>query len=199
MPNSATPTNKPAGQQPALHKIATRPAYCASGSCEAIDRPIFKEASRGSSTSVRATGADLTIPANPGCSMKITRALGDRGNPLHVAHIAEVIDAPVRSRPQPSALPHGNGANAQPRVAICCSRRSVTTSEPRCRVSRLQTDNATAVSRLPADTAAKPLDQVHAHAAMISQVRSAGVPRLIRRTANRAEDRLILWGPWALG
>jgi hypothetical protein len=82
---------------------------------KAIGHPIFKYASRGSSTSVRAIGADLMISANPGCSMQITRALGDQGNALHVAHIAKVIDAPVRSRPRPSALPNGNGANAPAR------------------------------------------------------------------------------------
>jgi len=69
---------------------------------KAIDHPIFKSTSRGSSTSVRATGADLMISANPGCSMQITRTLGDQGNALHVAYIAKVIDAPVRPRPSPA-------------------------------------------------------------------------------------------------
>jgi hypothetical protein len=39
------------------------------------------------------------VSTNPGCFIQITRALGDQGNALHVAHIAKVIDAPVRSRP----------------------------------------------------------------------------------------------------
>jgi glycolate oxidase iron-sulfur subunit len=59
---------------------------------------------------VRATRADLMVTANPGCSMQITRALGAQGHLLQVAHIAEVIDASIRSRPA-SALLHGNSAN----------------------------------------------------------------------------------------
>jgi hypothetical protein len=46
--------------------------------------------------------------------MQITGTLGDQGNVLPVAHIATVIDAPVRSA-RPSALPHGNGANVPAR------------------------------------------------------------------------------------
>ena len=53
---------------------------------------------------LRATAARLVVSANPGCSMQIAAALGaDGGEPVAVAHIAEVLDASFRGLP-PSAL-----------------------------------------------------------------------------------------------
>lgn len=54
--------------------------------------------------SVRATGADLVVSANPGCSLQIAQALGASGQPLPVAHIAEVIDASIMGRPPATLL-----------------------------------------------------------------------------------------------
>jgi glycolate oxidase iron-sulfur subunit len=48
---------------------------------------------------VRATGADLLVSANPGCSLQIARALAAAGQPMPVAHIAEVVDAAIAGRP----------------------------------------------------------------------------------------------------
>ncbi|MFC5752705.1 (Fe-S)-binding protein [Actinomadura rugatobispora] len=45
---------------------------------------------------VRATGADLLVAANPGCSMQIATALERQGVRLPVAHTAEVLDASLR-------------------------------------------------------------------------------------------------------
>ena len=48
---------------------------------------------------VQATGADLLVSANPGCSLQIAKALAAAGHPLPVAHIAEVLDASIRALP----------------------------------------------------------------------------------------------------
>ena len=49
--------------------------------------------------SVLATGAQLLISANPGCSLQIASALAGRGRDIAVAHTAEVLDASIRGRP----------------------------------------------------------------------------------------------------
>jgi len=49
---------------------------------------------------LRATGARLVVSANPGCSLQIAAALAaDGGEPVAVAHIAEVLDASLRGLP----------------------------------------------------------------------------------------------------
>jgi glycolate oxidase iron-sulfur subunit len=55
-------------------------------------------------TAVRAAGADLLVSANPGCTMQISKALAAQGHSLQVAHLAEVIDASIRSRPASTLL-----------------------------------------------------------------------------------------------
>jgi glycolate dehydrogenase iron-sulfur subunit len=46
---------------------------------------------------VRAAPADLLVSANPGCALQISRALAaDGGQPLPMAHVAEVLDASIR-------------------------------------------------------------------------------------------------------
>ncbi|MFJ2031016.1 (Fe-S)-binding protein [Streptosporangium sp. NPDC087985] len=58
---------------------------------------------------VLATGADLLVSANPGCTMQITSAIRRRGaKALPVAHIAQVLDASLRGLPGVS----GASANA---------------------------------------------------------------------------------------
>jgi glycolate oxidase iron-sulfur subunit len=54
--------------------------------------------------SVRTTGADLVVSANPGCSLQLAQALDATGDPLPVAHIAEVIDASIQGRPAATLL-----------------------------------------------------------------------------------------------
>jgi glycolate oxidase iron-sulfur subunit len=46
-------------------------------------------------------GAPLLISANPGCSLQIASALGDRGTHIAVAHVAEVLDASINRIPLP--------------------------------------------------------------------------------------------------
>ncbi|HEY8451732.1 MAG: heterodisulfide reductase-related iron-sulfur binding cluster [Micromonosporaceae bacterium] len=50
---------------------------------------------------VAATGADLLVSANPGCSMQIAAALRRAGRELPVAHVAEVLDTAIRGAPPP--------------------------------------------------------------------------------------------------
>jgi glycolate oxidase iron-sulfur subunit len=48
-------------------------------------------------SSVRQTGADLLVSANPGCALQITKALAaDGAQPVPMAHVAEVLDASIR-------------------------------------------------------------------------------------------------------
>jgi glycolate oxidase iron-sulfur subunit len=54
--------------------------------------------------SVAATGADLLVSANPGCSLQIAQALAKSGQAMPVAHIAEVLDASIRGRPAADLL-----------------------------------------------------------------------------------------------
>jgi glycolate oxidase iron-sulfur subunit len=53
---------------------------------------------------VRATGADLLVSGNPGCSLQLAQALGAAGQPMPVAHLAEVIDASITGRPPETLL-----------------------------------------------------------------------------------------------
>ena len=46
-------------------------------------------------------GAQLLVSANPGCSLQIASALGDRGAHIAVAHVAEVLDASIFRTPLP--------------------------------------------------------------------------------------------------
>jgi glycolate dehydrogenase iron-sulfur subunit len=48
---------------------------------------------------VAAAGGQLLVSANPGCAMQIAAALRDRGTPLPVAHVAQVLDASLRGLP----------------------------------------------------------------------------------------------------
>jgi glycolate oxidase iron-sulfur subunit len=48
---------------------------------------------------VRATGADLLVSANPGCTLQISRALAATGAAMPMAHIAEVLDASIQGQP----------------------------------------------------------------------------------------------------
>jgi glycolate oxidase iron-sulfur subunit len=58
-----------------------------------------RELGERKAASVRGTGAQLLISANPGCSMQIASALEARGEHIAVAHTAEILDASIRGRP----------------------------------------------------------------------------------------------------
>jgi glycolate oxidase iron-sulfur subunit len=53
---------------------------------------------------VAATGADVLVSANPGCTLQIAAALAVAGTPMPALHIAEVLDASLRGRPASSLL-----------------------------------------------------------------------------------------------
>jgi len=53
---------------------------------------------------VAATGADVVVSANPGCTLQIAAALGAAGTTMPALHIAEVLDASLRGRPASSLL-----------------------------------------------------------------------------------------------
>jgi glycolate oxidase iron-sulfur subunit len=53
---------------------------------------------------VSATGADLLVAANPGCSLQIATALRRRGDDIAVAHTADVLDASIRGIGKESLL-----------------------------------------------------------------------------------------------
>jgi Fe-S oxidoreductase len=54
---------------------------------------------------VAATGAQLLVSANPGCTMQIAAALRRRGDrPIPVAHTAQVLDASLRGLPVSTLL-----------------------------------------------------------------------------------------------
>ena len=54
---------------------------------------------------VSATGADLLVAANPGCSLQIATALRRRGEEMAVAHTAEVLDASIRGTGKEQLFP----------------------------------------------------------------------------------------------
>jgi glycolate oxidase iron-sulfur subunit len=62
-----------------------------------------RELGERKAAAIRATGARLVVSANPGCSLQIAVALAaDGGDPVAVAHIAEVLDASLRGLPASS-------------------------------------------------------------------------------------------------
>jgi glycolate dehydrogenase iron-sulfur subunit len=54
-------------------------------------------------SAIQATGADLVVSGNPGCSLQIAATLAESGSAgPAVAHTAEVLDASIRGRPVPA-------------------------------------------------------------------------------------------------
>jgi len=62
-----------------------------------------RELGQRKAASVRQTGAQLLISANPGCSLQIASALAARGDSIATAHTAEVLDASIRGVPVPGS------------------------------------------------------------------------------------------------
>ncbi|HEY2579806.1 MAG TPA: heterodisulfide reductase-related iron-sulfur binding cluster [Streptosporangiaceae bacterium] len=58
-----------------------------------------RELGERKAATVRATGAELLISANPGCSLQIASALAAQGVSMPVAHTAQVLDASIRGLP----------------------------------------------------------------------------------------------------
>ena len=58
-----------------------------------------RELGQRKAAAIRATGAQLLISANPGCSLQIATALAEQGLSMPVAHTAQVLDASIRGLP----------------------------------------------------------------------------------------------------
>ena len=76
-------------------------ACCGSAGVYNLLQPeAARELGERKAAALRATGARLVVSANPGCSLQIAAALAaDGGEPVAVAHIAEVLDASFRGLP----------------------------------------------------------------------------------------------------
>ncbi len=91
----------------ALADIADGSTCCGSAGIYNLVQPAAAaELGRRKARAVHATGADLLVSANPGCSLQIAQALAAAGRPMPVAHIAEVLDASIQAR-TPGALLQG--------------------------------------------------------------------------------------------
>jgi glycolate oxidase iron-sulfur subunit len=90
-----------------LADIADSSTCCGSAGIYNLVQPAAAaELGRRKARAVHATGADLLVSANPGCSLQIAQALASAGQPMPVAHIAEVLDASIQGR-TPGALLRG--------------------------------------------------------------------------------------------
>jgi glycolate oxidase iron-sulfur subunit len=89
-----------------IKEIAEGDICCGSAGTYNLLQP---EAARGlgdrKAGNVHATGAELLVAANPGCSMQIATALSRRGEDIAVAHTAEVLDASLRGLGRAALLP----------------------------------------------------------------------------------------------
>ena len=91
-----------------LTEIADAGTCCGSAGIYNLVQPeAAAELGSRKGAAVRATGADLLVSANPGCSLQIAQALTAAGAPMPVAHIAEVLDASIRGRPAQVLLGQG--------------------------------------------------------------------------------------------
>ncbi|MER5422188.1 (Fe-S)-binding protein [Streptosporangium roseum] len=84
-----------------LREISESSICCGSAGTYNLFQPeAARELGDRKAERVLATGADLLVSANPGCTMQITSAIRRRGaGALPVAHIAQVLDASLRGLP----------------------------------------------------------------------------------------------------
>ena len=83
-----------------LTEIADAGSCCGSAGIYNLVQPeAAAELGARKARSVAATGADLLVSANPGCSLQIAQALAAQGKPMPVAHVAEVLDVAISGRP----------------------------------------------------------------------------------------------------
>ncbi len=83
-----------------LTEIADGATCCGSAGIYNLVQPEpARELGERKAAAVEATGAQLLVSANPGCALQISAALAARGARMPMAHIAEVLDASLRSVP----------------------------------------------------------------------------------------------------
>jgi glycolate oxidase iron-sulfur subunit len=88
-----------------LADIAEAGTCCGSAGIYSLVQPqAAAELGARKAAAVGATGADLLVSANPGCTLQIAQALAAAGRPMPVAHVAEVLYASVTGRPAGSLL-----------------------------------------------------------------------------------------------
>jgi glycolate oxidase iron-sulfur subunit len=64
---------------------------------------------------IRETGARIVVTSNPGCIIQIAQGLRDKGIPVEVRHIVEVLDEAYTNRSEnPSPSPRGSNHNPSP-------------------------------------------------------------------------------------
>jgi glycolate oxidase iron-sulfur subunit len=80
-----------------LADIADGGTCCGSAGIYNLVQPgPARELGQRKAAAVAATGADLLVSANPGCTMQISAALAAGGTRMPTAHIAEVLHASIR-------------------------------------------------------------------------------------------------------
>jgi glycolate oxidase iron-sulfur subunit len=80
-----------------LADIADGGTCCGSAGIYNLVQPeAARELGQRKAAAVAATGADLLVSANPGCTMQISAALAAGGARMPTAHIAEVLHASIR-------------------------------------------------------------------------------------------------------
>jgi glycolate oxidase iron-sulfur subunit len=89
-----------------LTEIADGGTCCGSAGIYNLVQPeAAAELGARKARTVRDTGAELLVSANPGCALQITKALAaDGSEPLPMAHVAEVLDASIRHLPASQLL-----------------------------------------------------------------------------------------------
>jgi glycolate oxidase iron-sulfur subunit len=84
----------------ALREISDGEICCGSAGVYNLLQPgAARELGDRKAAQVAATGAELLVSANPGCAMQIAAALRRAGQPLPVAHVAELLDASIHRTP----------------------------------------------------------------------------------------------------
>ncbi|MEW9547952.1 (Fe-S)-binding protein [Nonomuraea sp. NPDC050783] len=80
-----------------LREIPESSICCGSAGTYNIFRPrAARDLGDRKAKAVGATGAELLVSANPGCTMQIAAAVRRAGGEIRVAHVAEVLDASLR-------------------------------------------------------------------------------------------------------
>jgi glycolate oxidase iron-sulfur subunit len=88
-----------------LTEIADGGTCCGSAGIYNLVQPAAAtELGARKASNVHATGAQLLVSANPGCSLQIAQALAAKGEPMPVAHIAEVLDTAITGHPADDLL-----------------------------------------------------------------------------------------------
>ncbi len=86
-----------------LREIADADICCGSAGIYNILNPVpAAELGDLKAASIRATGAQVVVTANPGCLLQISAALARSGEPLGMVHTVQVLDASIRGVDLPS-------------------------------------------------------------------------------------------------